>query len=62
MYSITQLVAVLGMVTGLIVIVLGIVLSQNSYLVAEWFRTGRIVTLIGAILLAISSIIYGGFL
>lgn len=62
MNSIAQLATGLGMIMGLILIVLGIVLSQNSYLVAEWFGAGRVVSLLGAALLAISAIIYGVFL
>lgn len=59
MNSIAQLATGLGMITGLIVIILGIVLSQNSYLVAEWFGAGRILSLLGAVLLSSSATIYG---
>lgn len=59
MDSIAQLVTGLGMITGLIVIVLGLALSHNSYGVQEWFHTGRAVSLLGAILLAVSTIAYG---
>lgn len=51
----------LGMLTGLIVIVLGLVLSQNSLGSKVWLQTGRKISLLGAVLFAASAVIYGVF-
>lgn len=59
MDPIAQVVAGLGMIAGLIVIVLGLALSHNSYGVDAWLMTGRKISLLGSVILSISAIAYG---
>lgn len=50
------------MITAVIVIGLGLIMSHNSYLQPTWYGTGRKISLLGAVLLAASIIIYGAAL
>lgn len=56
--DLTTFLAGLGMMAGVITIILGLALSQVSDK-AVWHSTGRKVSLLGAVLLACSAIIYG---
>lgn len=59
MNDLTRFVLGLMMLAGVIVVVLGFILSSVSYDSPVWRKTGMQVSLMGAVLVAVSAIIYG---